>query len=139
MVEKGAAVGPDDLMITNGSQQGIDLIARLLLDPGDAVVVEGPTYIGAIQVFDACEATYVVAPQDEDGLDVAALEAALAAAPRPPKLLYTIPTYQNPAGSTLPAARRQALLDLAHRHNLLVVEDDPYGELRYDGEVLPPL
>jgi 2-aminoadipate transaminase len=80
-----------------------------------------------------------VATKDDDGLDVAALEAALAAAPRPPKLLYTIPTYQNPAGSTLPLARRRALLALARRHNLVVVEDDPYGELRYAGESLPPL
>src|SRR5687767_7550227 len=101
MVDQGVAVEPDDLMITNGSQQGIDLIARLLLDPGDAVVVEGPTYIGALQVFDAFEATYVVAPLDDGGLDVEALAAALAAAPRPPKLLYTIPTHHNPAGSTL--------------------------------------
>jgi 2-aminoadipate transaminase len=139
MVDPGVMVEADEVLLTNGSQQGIDLIARLLLDPGDAVVVEGPTYLGALQVFDAYEATYVVAPLDADGLDVAALEVALAAAPRPPKLLYTIPTYQNPAGSTLPVERRHVLLALARRYNLVVVEDDPYGELRYGGAVLPPL
>src|SRR5699024_355840 len=75
----------------------------------------------------------------DDGLDVAALESALATAPRPPKLLYTVPTHHNPAGSTLPLARRRALLDLARRHGLVVVEDDPYGELRYDGDHVPSL
>ena len=139
MAAQGVTVSPDGILLTNGSQQGIDLIARLMLDPGDIVVVEGPAYIGALQVFDACEAEYLVVPIDAGGMDVAALEAALATAPRPPKILYTVPTFQNPTGVTLSLARRQALLAVARRHGLLVVEDDPYGELRYDGDPVPPL
>jgi len=139
MASQGVTVSPDAILLTNGSQQGIDLIARLMLDPGDIVVVEGPAYIGALQVFDACEAEYLVAPVDAEGIDIDALEAALIAAPRPPKILYTVPTFQNPTGVTLSLARRHALLEVAHRHGLLVVEDDPYGELRYAGEPVPPL
>ncbi len=143
MADRGAAVDPAQVLITNGSQQGIDLVARLLLDPGDAVVVEGPTYLGALTVFEAAEATYVVVPMDDEGLDVAALGSALAdraARGLPaPKLLYTVPTFQNPTGGTMSDARRRAVLALARRHNLLVVEDDPYGELRYDGEPIATL
>lgn len=139
MAAQGIEVAPEGILLTNGSQQGIDLISRLMLDPGDLVVVEGPAYIGALQVFDACEAQYIVVPVDDDGMDVAALEEALRAAPRPPKFLYTVPTFQNPTGVTLSLERRTALLEVAHRHGLLVVEDDPYGELRYEGESLPPL
>lgn len=139
MAPHGVHVSPDSILLTNGSQQGIDLIARLLLDPGDWIVVEGPAYIGALQVFDACEARYLVVPTDSEGMDVSALEAILAGAEAPPKLIYTVPTFQNPTGSTMPLARREALLEIARRHGLLVVEDDPYGDLRYDGEPLPPL
>lgn len=139
MAAQGIAVEPEGLLLTNGSQQGIDLIARLLLDPGDVVVVEAPTYLGALQVFDAFEATYLTVPTDADGLRVDALEQALARSPRPPKLLYTVPTFQNPTGSTMPRARREALLALARAHDILVVEDDPYGELRYDGPAEPAL
>ncbi len=139
MAAQGIDVAPEGILLTNGSQQGIDLISRLMLDPGDLIVVEGPAYIGALQVFDACEAEYIVIPVDDDGMDVAAFEEALRTAPRPPKFLYTVPTFQNPTGVTLSRERRTAVLEIAHRHGLLVVEDDPYGELRYDGESLPPL
>ncbi|MDP9363240.1 MAG: PLP-dependent aminotransferase family protein [Chloroflexota bacterium] len=139
MALQGMTVDPDHLLVTNGSQQGIDLVARLLLDPGDAVVVEAPTFLGAFQTFAAYEATYLPVPLDDDGLQIDALERVLAKAPRPPKLLYTIPTFQNPSGVTLSRPRREALLAVARAHNLVVVEDDPYGELRYGGESVPPL
>ncbi len=139
MATQGIVAHPDSLLLTNGSQQGIDLIARLVLDPGDIVLVEAPTYLGALQVFDAFEATYLTVPTDGDGLRVDALEQALAGSSRPPKLLYTVPTFQNPTGSTMPRARREALLQVARAHGILVVEDDPYGELRYDGQAEPAL
>ena len=139
MAGQGMAVEPDGLLVTNGSQQGIDLVCRLMLDPGDAILVESPTFLGALQTFAAYEATLLPVPMDEDGLRIDALERALAGSSRPPKLLYTIPTFQNPTGVTLSRSRREALLGLARDRGLLVVEDDPYGELRYDGETVPPL
>jgi 2-aminoadipate transaminase len=136
---RGIEAGPDEIMITNGSQQGIDLIARLMLDAGDPILVEGPTYIGAMQTFDAYEVDYVVIPMDDEGIDVAALEARLETLERQPKLLYTIPAFQNPTGASMTLARRQALLDLAVRRNLLILEDDPYGELWYGQPPVPAL
>jgi 2-aminoadipate transaminase len=127
---------PDEIVLTTGSQQGIDLVARVLLDPGAPVIVEGPTYIGALQVFDSYGATYVVAPMDEHGLDTGALDAMLAerdAAGLPaPHLLYTVPTFQNPTGRLMSDQRRDALTALARRRGILIVEDDPYGELYFD-------
>lgn len=136
---RGIHTTPDDVMVTNGSQQGIDLIARLMLDPGDAILVEGPTYIGAMQTFDAYEVDYVVIPMDEEGIDVAALEARLDQLERKPKLLYTIPAFQNPTGAAVSPDRRRALLELAERRHLLILEDDPYGELWYDHPPAPAL
>ncbi|MBA2754948.1 MAG: PLP-dependent aminotransferase family protein [Chloroflexia bacterium] len=139
MADRDMLVGINQVLVTNGSQQGIDLVGRLMLDSGDGVVVEGPTYLGAVQAFDSYEATYHVVPMDDEGLDPAALEATLAGSARPPKLLYTIPTFQNPTGKTQGLARRRAILDIARRHGLLVIEDDPYGELRVDGDDIPPM
>ena len=139
MAAQGMTVGASDLVVTNGSQQGIDLVCRLLIDPGDSILVENPTFLGALQVFDSYEATVIPVPMDDAGLQIDALARTLAAAPRPPKLLYTIPTFQNPTGVSLSQERREALIALARAHNLLLVEDDPYGELRYDGEPLPAL
>jgi 2-aminoadipate transaminase len=136
---RGIDAGADEVMITNGSQQGIDLIARLMLDAGDPILVEGPTYIGAMQAFDAYEVDYVVIPVDDEGIDVDALNARLDKLERKPKLLYTIPAFQNPTGSSLSPARREALLDLAARRGLLVLEDDPYGELWFDQPPVPAL
>ncbi|HEV2529316.1 MAG TPA: PLP-dependent aminotransferase family protein [Thermomicrobiales bacterium] len=136
LADRGVATDPEQIVLTTGSQQGIDLAARVFLDPGDTVIVEGPTYIGALQVFDACDATYLVAPMDDDGLDVAALERELAdraaQGHRPPKLLYSVPTFQNPTGRLMSQERREALLALARRYGIVVVEDDPYGELYFD-------
>lgn len=139
MTVRGIHAGPDEVMVTNGSQQGIDLIARLMLDPGDAILVEGPTYIGAMQTFDAYEAEYVTIPMDDEGIDVGALEDRLDRLERKPKLLYTIPAFQNPTGASISRARRDALLELAERRHLLILEDDPYGELWYDEPPVPAL
>ena len=134
--ERSIVTEPDHIVLTTGSQQGIDLTARVFLDPGDTVIVEGPTYIGALQVFDSYGATYLVAPMDEDGLDTEALENILAdrsaAGLATPRLLYTVPTFQNPTGRLMSAGRRQALVTLARRHGIVIVEDDPYGELYFE-------
>jgi len=139
MARQGMVAARDQIMVTTGAQQGLDLLCKLLLDPGDLVVVEGPTYLGALQTFDAYEATYLVVPVDADGMRVDQLEQALASAPRPPKLIYTIPTFQNPSGDTLSRQRRHRLLALAHAHGVALIEDDPYGELRFAGAPQPPL
>jgi 2-aminoadipate transaminase len=131
----------DQLIITSGSQQGLDMIGKLLIDPGDTVLVENPTYVGALQAFRPYRPSFVALPMDDQGLRIEGLEQTLvelSSAGRRPKFLYTVATFQNPTGVTLAADRRRALLDLAERHQLPVVEDDPYGELRYSGEA-PPL
>lgn len=137
MANQAMTVDPDLIMVTNGSQQGIDFSCRLLVDPGDLVVVEGPTYLGAIQVFEAFEATYLTAPVDGEGLDVAELARRLDRADKTPKMIYTIPTFQNPTGYTMTLARRHALVELARERGIVIVEDDPYGEL-YIGDPPPP-
>lgn len=136
---RGIDAGSDEIMVTSGSQQGIDLIARLMLNPGDPIIVEGPTYIGAMQTFDAYEATYITAPMDEHGLDPAALAEKVDALGVAPKLLYTIPTFQNPTGFSLSPDRRPALLALARERGFMIVEDDPYGELYFGSPPAPAL
>ncbi len=138
---RGLPVGLANLLVTSGSQQALDIIAKLLVDPGDLVVVEDPTYVGALQAFRPYRPTFATLPMDDQGLRVDALErllAGLAAEGRRPKFLYTVASFQNPTGVTLSAERRRALIELAARHELPIVEDDPYGELRYSGEA-PPL
>ncbi|HET6532922.1 MAG TPA: PLP-dependent aminotransferase family protein [Actinoplanes sp.] len=131
---------PDDVVVTVGGQQALDLIARLFLDPGDVVLAEGPTYVGALGVFQAAQAQVRHVAMDADGLIPAALSEALASpSGARAKFLYTIPTYQNPAGVTLSAARREEILDICERHGLLVVEDDPYGTLSFSGDAPLPL
>ncbi|AGL21710.1 PLP-dependent aminotransferase family protein [Actinoplanes sp. N902-109] len=130
---------PDDVVVTNGGQQALDLVARLFLDPGDVVLAEGPTYVGALGVFQAAQARVQHVAMDAEGLIPAALEEAIAAADGRIKFLYTIPTYQNPAGVTLTEERREQVLDICERHGLLVVEDDPYGMLGFEGDTPRPL
>jgi 2-aminoadipate transaminase len=130
---------PDDVVVTVGGQQALDLVARLFLDPGDVVLAEGPTYVGALGVFQAAQAQVQHVAMDADGLIPAALEEAITAAGGRAKFLYTIPTYQNPAGVTLTDERREQVLDICERHGLLVVEDDPYGMLSFEGETPRPL
>lgn len=138
MKPRGIAATAEDIIVTPGSTQGIELAARIMLDPGDVVILENPTFLGAIQTFEAYEPRFVPIDVDEHGMQIDALERALASKPRA-KLIYTIPTFQNPTGTTLPLDRRQRMIELAHDYGVLIVEDDPYGELQYDGEIVPPL
>jgi 2-aminoadipate transaminase len=130
---------PDDVVVTVGGQQALDLIARLFLDPGDIVLAEGPTYVGALGVFQAAQAQVRHVDMDAHGLIPASLEEAIAASDGRAKFLYTIPTYQNPAGVTLTESRREEVLDICERARLLVVEDDPYGMLSFEGDAPLPL
>lgn len=135
--ERGLKVGADQVLITNGSQQGIELVAKVMLDPGDLVVVENPSYLAALQTFSGYQATYAVVGSDDDGMRVDELEALLGT--RKPKLIYLVPNFQNPKGTTLSLERRRALVRFAQRHGVLILEDNPYGELRFRGEHLPSL
>lgn len=137
MNERGVDCEPSEVLVLSGSQQGLDLIARTLLAPGDTVVVEEPTYIGALQTFRAARARLVSVPIDEDGLRTDLLERVFER--ERPKLLYTLPTFQNPSGVVMSLERRRELLELCRRYQVPVVEDDPYSELRYDGEPIPSL
>ncbi|GAA5002820.1 aminotransferase-like domain-containing protein [Streptomyces siamensis] len=132
---RGLPTGADDVLVTTGSQQALSLLATALLEPGDTVLVESPCYLAALQAFSFAGARIVAVPGDEHGLDPDALDA-LTARERP-KLLYTVPTFQNPTGRTLPGERRAAVAAVAARRGLWIVEDDPYGELRFEGERVP--
>ena len=137
LTDRGLATTAEQLLVTSGSQQALTLVATVLLEPGDAVLVEEPSYLAALQAFQLAGAEVVPVPCDDQGLDPDAV-AALAAR-HGARLLYTVPTFQNPTGRTLPLARRTALVEVAARAGLWVLEDDPYGELRYAGEPEPAL
>ena len=142
MAAEGMRVDAGDLLVTTGGQQVIDLVCKTLLDPGDVVMAEGPTYPGAVPTFSAYQADVVQIEMDADGMRVDLLEARLdemAAQGRTPKFIYTIPSFQNPAGVTMSLERRRRLVVLARSRELLVLEDNPYGLLRYEGEPLPTL
>ena len=126
------------VLVTSGSQQALDLLGRVLVDPGDLVAMEHPGYLGAIQALESYEPTFLPIPVDGEGMDVDALAEALAQGARP-KLVYTVATFSNPSGATLSAARRVALAGLAERYGFLIVEDDPYGHLRFSGDAIPPI
>ncbi|MEW1778195.1 PLP-dependent aminotransferase family protein [Streptomyces sp. NPDC086777] len=132
---RGLPTEADDLLVTTGSQQALSLLASALIDPGDTVLVESPCYLAALQVFGLAGARVLPVPGDADGVDPAALEELVRA--ERPKLLYLVPTFQNPTGRTVPAVRRAALATAAARYGLWIIEDDPYGELRYDGDHVP--
>jgi 2-aminoadipate transaminase len=136
MARYGIKVDADNIIITSGSQQALDLIGKLLINPGDRILTENPSYLGAIQAFTAYQAQYVTVPIDDDGLQVAQLEAALRTGP---KFMYILPNFQNPAGVTLSLTRRYDLIALAEEYGIPIVEDDPYGQLRFEGEHLKPL
>jgi 2-aminoadipate transaminase len=135
---EGRRPAEDELLVTSGAIEALELVTKSFLDPGDLVVVEGPTYLGAIQAFRSFEATLEAVPLDDHGLDVEELERRLRGGMRP-KLIYTIPDHQNPAGVTLAAERREPLVDLARRYDFLVVEDVAYRELGFSGETHPSL
>jgi DNA-binding transcriptional MocR family regulator len=132
----GVAVTPANVFITCGSQQALDYIGKLFIDPRDRVLMGRPSYLGAFQAFSAYQPKYVSIPTDDGGMCIEPLDAAARAGG---KLLYVVPNFQNPSGVTLLLERRQALVETAYRYTLSVIEDDPYGELRYDGEYLPSL
>jgi 2-aminoadipate transaminase len=134
---RGLATGPDDVLVTSGSQQALTLAATVLLEPGDVVLAEEPSYLAALQAFALAGAVVVPVACDDEGLEPDAVAAA--AAEHRPRLLYTIPTFQNPTGRSLGLDRRRALAAVAERHGFWMIEDDPYGELRYRGEPLPSL
>jgi 2-aminoadipate transaminase len=142
MAAEGTAVERDDLLITTGGQQVIDLVCKTLLDPGDVVIAEAPTYPGAVPVFSSYQADVVQVEMDGDGMRIDRLSDALdalRAEGRVPKFVYTIPSFQNPGGVTMALERRRALVRLARERELLVLEDNPYGLLRYEGDPLPTL
>ena len=129
-------VTPENILITSGSQQALDFIGRLFINRGDYIVVESPTYLGALQAWNAYGAQYISVPMDEDGMIVDELEEALR---NGPKFIYVLPNFQNPSGATLSLERRKKLIELADKYGVPIVEDDPYGQLRYEGEHIPSL
>ncbi len=142
MAAEGMHVEPDDLLVTTGGQQVIDLVCKTLIDPGDVIIAEAPTYPGAVPVFVSYQADVVQIEMDHDGMRIDVLEAELErldADGRTPKFIYTVPSFQNPAGVTMSLERRQRLVEIARQRELLVLEDNPYGMLRYEGEPLPTL
>jgi 2-aminoadipate transaminase len=141
MQARGVAVAAEQVLITSGSQQALDIMARLVIDPGDTILVEDPTYMGALQAWRPYRPRFETLPIDDDGMQVDMLAEKLTALMRDgrrPKFLYTVSNFQNPSGVTLSAARRERLLDIAERFDLPIVEDDPYGALRFEGAP-PPL
>ena len=142
MAAEGARVDPDEVIVTTGGQQVIDLVCKTLIDPGDVIVAEGPTYPGAVPTFSSYQADVVQIPMDADGMRVDELEETLARLDREgrrPKFIYTVPTFQNPAGVTMSLPRRRRLVEIARERELIVLEDNPYGMLRFEGEPLPTL
>jgi 2-aminoadipate transaminase len=130
----GIEVTVDNILITSGSQQALDLLGKIFINPGDRILVESPTYLGALQAWTAYGAEYVPVPVDEKGMVTDELETALRSGP---KFIYVLPNFQNPSGVTLALDRRMRLIELADRYGVPIVEDDPYGQLRYEGEHLP--
>jgi 2-aminoadipate transaminase len=130
----GISVTPENIMITSGSQQALDLLGKIFINRGDRILVESPTYLGALQAWNAYGAEYVPVPSDENGMITDALEEKLRTGP---KFIYVLPNFQNPTGVTLSVERRYKLVELADRYGVPIIEDDPYGQLRFEGEHLP--
>lgn len=133
----GIPTRADDIMMTQGAQQGLDLVARLMLDPGDGLVVEAPTYLGALAAFNAYQPTYYEIPMQDDGMDINALQRVLMS--HKIKFIYTVPDFQNPTGVVMSVAKRKALIRLANQYDVMILEDNPYRDLRYDGKPLPTI
>jgi len=132
----------DNVIISTASQQGLSLVAQVFVNPGDTVIVEEPSYLGAIQAFTSMQAEFCTVPLDKDGMQMGVLEDRLKELQKAhirPKFVYTVPNFHNPAGVTMTLERRKKLIELAHTYDLLIVEDDPYGEIRFEGEPIPSL
>lgn len=140
MAETGLRVKPEDMIITAGAQQALDLLGKIFIDPGDVIITEGPTYLGALQAFSAYQPDIHGIPLDDEGIRTDLLEDELKRlGKRGAKFIYVIPNFQNPSGVTMSAPRRRRLLELSHEYEIPVIEDDPYGRLRYEGGHMIPL
>ncbi|MFA7533002.1 MAG: PLP-dependent aminotransferase family protein, partial [Tissierellaceae bacterium] len=128
----------DNVLITSGSQQGLDFAAKIFINPGDVIVCESPTYLGAINAFKAYEPKFVEVPTDDDGMDMEELDRVLSSNENV-KFIYVIPDFQNPSGKTWSVERRKKLVELGNKYNVAIIEDNPYGELRFEGEILPAI
>ena len=135
LTQKGIATDADHVLMTSGSQQGIDLAARVFLEPGDSVIVENPCYLAALQTFSSYEVSYTAVDSDDEGINIDQVEEALTKSN--PKLIYIVTDFHNPKGTSLSIERRHRLVELARQHQVPILEDDPYGELRYRG-IRPP-
>ncbi len=132
--EQGVKIDIDNVLLTNGSQQGLDLFGKILINRGDNILVEGPTYLGALQAWNSYGAEYIQIETDGDGIIPEALEKAMQF---DPKFVYLLPNFQNPTGKTIPLERRKQLVEICNRFDTPIIEDDPYGKLRYEGEDIP--
>ena len=128
----------DNILVTSGSQQGLDYSARVFVNPGDTVIIESPSYLGALNAFKACEPNFVAIPTDGDGMIMEELEKVLAT-DKTVKMIYVIPDFQNPSGRTWPMERREKFMEIINKYEIPVIEDNPYGELRFEGEYMPAL
>ncbi len=131
-------VGADDILVTNGSQQGLDFSGKVFLNPGDIVICESPSYLGAINAFKSYDPKFIEAPTDENGMIMEELEKILAEN-KNVKMIYVIPDFQNPTGRTWPLERRKKFMEIINKYDVVAIEDNPYGELRFEGEILPSL
>ncbi len=138
MGKQGIKTTKDDILITSGSQQGLDFTGKVFINPEDYVLCESPSYLGAINAFKAYECQFKEIDTDSDGMIMTHLEETIKATPRA-KFIYVIPDFQNPSGRTWSLERRKALVDIANRHNLVIIEDNPYGELRFEGTAYPAI
>lgn len=132
----GIVVAPENILVTSASQQALDLLGKIFINPGDRIVVENPTYLGALQAWNMYQAQYVGVPMDDEGMKTDELESAMRCGP---KFLYVLPNFQNPTGVTLSLRRRRRIIELADHYGVPIVEDDPYGQLRFEGNHIPPL
>jgi 2-aminoadipate transaminase len=142
MMHEKSTVRPENILVTAGSQQGLDIVSKVFLDPKDIVVLELPSYIGGLQAFAAYRAKMIGVPQDEDGMRMDVLEkvlARLAKRRKKPKFIYVVPDFQNPSGVTLPLERRKKLLELAYQYEIPILEDSPYRDLRFKGDSIPAI
>src|SRR3954468_2478800 len=138
MKADGVVCSEEEVLVLQGAQQGLDLVARLLVDPGDVIITEDPTFLGGLIAFNPCQPTYACVPMDDEGMDTDAVEVALQANPRT-KFVYTIPDFQNPTGVTMSLRRRQPLVDLANRHDVVILDDRTFREARFEGTSPPTI